>query len=115
MMFAWCIREGTRWSYDDLDGAGWVPTVLHISNMGGLIYHALTLTFLGIVGIFILDCVDDNTYEANEAFKRLINAAIDSIGILIGVSWELPFEMGMLNLVSGAERRYVYELLLTLC
>jgi len=98
MTFAWGVLWATRW---------WclnVP-VFELPSIMGRVVMALMLSSVSCAAVFCLDFVDDmhKGSEDSKAGAQAIQMMVNSLGILIGFSWEHTFDGGV-NAVAGATR-----------
>jgi len=90
MSFAWGVMWATRW---------WCLTkpVFELPSVMGRVAMALLLSAVACVAVFALDFVDDmhNGSEDSKAGAQAIQMMVNSLGILVGFSWEHTFDGGV--------------------
>lgn len=98
MCFAWGVLWATRW---------WCLTVpmFELPSIMGRVVMALMLSTVSCLAVFCLDFVDDahKGSEDSKAGAQAIQMMVNSLGILIGFSWEHTFDGGV-NAVANATR-----------
>ncbi|CAL1150633.1 unnamed protein product [Cladocopium goreaui] len=91
MSTAWCLHFAVDWCLSaNLNWDGALLAVL----------CALVVTFLAIIVIFVLDKLADMDFTDDEVDSSL-RALIQSLGILIGFSWERSFDEAVGGLAEG--------------
>eukprot|EP00931_Biecheleriopsis_adriatica_P091319 TRINITY_DN65205_c0_g1_i1.p1 TRINITY_DN65205_c0_g1~~TRINITY_DN65205_c0_g1_i1.p1 ORF type:complete len:557 (-),score=99.66 TRINITY_DN65205_c0_g1_i1:31-1461(-) len=100
MGFAWCILWGTR-------AMCVMNPIINLESMMGRVEFALILSIFSGVCVFLLDTIDDTLKlqggSASNSFA--IETIIDSLGLLVGFSWEQCFAHGVA--VVSSTTRYV--------
>lgn len=98
MSFAWGVLWATRW---------WCLTipVFELPSIMGRVIMALMLSAVSCVAVFMLDFVDDmhKGSEDSKAGAQAIQMMVNSLGILIGFSWEHTFDGGVVAVASGTK------------
>lgn len=95
MTFAWAVLWATRWVCVKV-------SFWDIHSIMGRVVMALALSAVSFIVLFGLDVVDD-WQRGNEDFRagaQAIQILVDSLGILIGFSWEHCFNRGVAAVAS---------------
>jgi len=108
MCFAWALLFSTRWLCFKT-GAFGLPSIM------GRVCMALILSLFAGLCVFGLDCVDDALKEQGEdrqASAGAIQMLVNSLGILIGFSWEHSFDGGVAAVAGHSSHPEIVKLLM---
>lgn len=95
-MFAscWCLIFWADWLlYDIMDFKG--------TRIQACLMMALTLTFIAVVEIFVIDGVADRLEEGRA--QRSLRYSIVSLGVLVGFTWEKAFDIAMEDIAHSGK------------
>lgn len=115
MSFAWCCLWGARcvlrsWSWLDSMHEG-------ATTMMGRILLALILTLAAVLVVFGLDKIDDLFKTPGHKRRRrgaeVVKVVINSLGILVGFSWEFAFDGAVAAIASTSAFPKMEEAVLT--
>lgn len=110
MCFAWCLLWATKWVLHRN-----APDLSHLNedilshDILGRVSLAFVLTTFACVSVFVVDRIADSmrtTYENQkdtlEFVEELIRVIINSLGILVGFSWEHSFDGSVEDIADNA-------------
>mmetsp|Transcript_130370 Transcript_130370/g.260054 ORF Transcript_130370/g.260054 Transcript_130370/m.260054 type:complete len:714 (+) Transcript_130370:62-2203(+) len=101
MCFAWALLFGTRWLCFRTHSVG-LPSIM------GRVDMALILSLFAGLCVFGLDFIDDNFQggdrQSSKAGTEAIQMLVNSLGILIGFSWEHVFDGSVAAVAANTER-----------
>lgn len=107
MCFAWAVLWGTRWVCFKVQ-------IVHLPSIMGRVVMALILSAVSCVAVFGLDVVDD-AHKGSEDSKggaQAIQMLVNSLGILIGFSWEHSFDGGVAAVASMSSKPSIVKFIL---
>jgi MFS family permease len=108
MCFAWALLFGTRWLCFKTRAFG-LPSIM------GRVCMALILSVFAGLCVFGLDFIDDTlkqTGEDRQAAAGAIQMLVNSLGILIGFSWEHSFDGGVAAVASNSDHPEIVKFIM---
>eukprot|EP00929_Paragymnodinium_shiwhaense_P080422 TRINITY_DN41942_c0_g1_i1.p1 TRINITY_DN41942_c0_g1~~TRINITY_DN41942_c0_g1_i1.p1 ORF type:complete len:650 (+),score=191.55 TRINITY_DN41942_c0_g1_i1:69-1952(+) len=105
MTFAWCTYFAVKWILD-----------AHMRQVEGMlkeVYQSLIVTILTMGLIWLLDWLADQSCTGDDIDKTL-RILIESLGILVGFSWEKCFDTAVSSLSSASPNPAYVKLLLAI-
>merc|ERR1719414_925518 len=100
MTFAWCVLWSSRWMSYRVE-------FMMPNTLMGRVMLAMVLSGLSCLAVFGLDTLDDMLKDrgggdvaASQAAAQAIQTIINSLGILVGFSWEFCFDGGVAAVAS---------------
>merc|ERR1740123_2690810 len=116
MTFAWSVLWGTRWAFDWVfDSAN--EDRPHPSQVMQRVVIALVLSAVASASVIVLVKIDDVSKDQadgsnSEEQAKAIQILVNSLGILIGFSWEHSFDGGVAAVASHSTHPEIIKLLM---
>eukprot|EP00928_Gymnodinium_smaydae_P040827 TRINITY_DN2764_c1_g3_i1.p1 TRINITY_DN2764_c1_g3~~TRINITY_DN2764_c1_g3_i1.p1 ORF type:complete len:685 (+),score=148.18 TRINITY_DN2764_c1_g3_i1:99-2057(+) len=96
----WADWQVYEWGYADV-------------RIAACMLQALMLTGLCFVGVFALDQINSQLVAGRSGASRAIRSLLTALGLIIGLSWERSFDVGLDILAEFGERFHIESGLMT--
>jgi len=102
MAAAWCVFFAAKWLVGRMPPVGGMN--LDPNSISMRVFLACVLSVVALISIFALDVIEDME-STGESVDKVIKSVINSVGILVGFSWEQAFDGGVEVIAELSESR----------